>query len=476
MHRVCSCLSRINPLNPLAPPRLLFSLLLLLSALLSWQSMVRPSSAQFLLLSLLCARVSGLSSVPPPTREFGPSDAAYLFHRRPLPDAAAVCNDGSRAAWYYRNCTANADRKPGDDTDYCAGPQTLVIHFLGSALPPPVWASPSAPPPGSYCYSPASCASRALELKSSTTLPLTAFPPGVTSSAPEVNPNLYKARGAIVPYCTSDLFAGASAAFAGRAVVDAALFALANPNAPLPDGGLGGADRVILIGPAGVIARLDELSARLLALKRSFTHNASAALAIFGVCDGCALVVAPVPPASPPPACTSDADCPPALALPQLAANAALQRPPWCAAGTELWACYAADALVASLRTSKTPALVLMQQFDAVQVRSYGGAPTWAGAVFAPLARAAARAAQFAISAACSGPALVTPSPALFDTRVTHTDAAHNVSQLDPLIWGFTSFLEDSASDGGGPAAFAQWVDECSLEGCGDVAAHCRAA
>ena len=196
-----------------------------------------------------------------------PVDPALLFSRLSLPDAAAVCNDGTRAALYHRPCTANADRKPGDDTDYCAGEQTLILHFLGGELPPPaavdvVPAAADASPtstaalPGAFCYSAASCATRARALRSSSALPLTTFPPGLTSPAPEVNPNLYKAHAALVPSCTSDLFAGNTSAFAGRVVVDAAFAALGNPAALLP-GGLQVADRLILIGPAGVLARLN---------------------------------------------------------------------------------------------------------------------------------------------------------------------------------------------------------------------------
>ena len=40
--------------------------------------------------------------------------------RIPLADPSAICNDGTPAMLYWRNCTANEDRAPGDKGDYCA--------------------------------------------------------------------------------------------------------------------------------------------------------------------------------------------------------------------------------------------------------------------------------------------------------------------------------------------------------------------
>ena len=46
-----------------------------------------------------------------------------MFGRIPKNAASALLYcvlPRSPAAFYWRNCTANGDRKPGDKTDYCA--------------------------------------------------------------------------------------------------------------------------------------------------------------------------------------------------------------------------------------------------------------------------------------------------------------------------------------------------------------------
>ena len=388
-------------------------------------------------------------SAPPP---------ALLFHRFALPDPAAVCNDGSRAQIYVRNCTANHDRAPGDPTDYCAGEQTLVFTFLSG----PVDGAAGA---GAFCYDARSCAARAAALTSSAGLPATLFAEGLTLPYPEVNPNLYKQHSVIVPYCTSDLFAGAARGFSGARVADAAVAAL-SARGLLPDGALAVADRVVLVGGAGVMARLDALAAALRAGKRGATGNASAALAVFGICDGCLLHALP-PPAPPGARCATDADCPTAAALPALAALAGLARPPGCAEA-EVWACYAAPALGRALAAAATPALVIAQQFDARQLAANGAAPAgaWAADTFAPAVRAAAAAARFAIAPACAA-ADVTFAAALFDEKVVHVDAYGNHLNSS-IVSGLTTFLEDASGEGGGEP-FGSWVDSCGALDCAQL-------
>jgi hypothetical protein len=76
-----------------------------------------PSSLHHHLLLLLlhaATTVLSLSLSPPPP-------AYQLMQRRVVANAVsrgAVCNDGTPAAYYVRNCTANGDRKPGDP-DFC---------------------------------------------------------------------------------------------------------------------------------------------------------------------------------------------------------------------------------------------------------------------------------------------------------------------------------------------------------------------
>ena len=134
---------------------------------------------------------------------------ALVLSAQPLPDALlfhrvvidAQCADGSPATLYYRNCSANWDRTPGGP-DYCARALnpvvTWVISFLPDAsalgpLPPSLAAAravgaadasgamPFGPAAGAYCYSDASCASRAANLSGSAWQPAVAFAGGIVS-------------------------------------------------------------------------------------------------------------------------------------------------------------------------------------------------------------------------------------------------------------------------------------------------------
>ena len=65
----------------------------------------------------------------------------FLMHRYEVVDAkarGAVCNDGSNAAYYVRNCTANGDAKPGDP-DFCAKGTQLGGSQLSHLGDPRAW-------------------------------------------------------------------------------------------------------------------------------------------------------------------------------------------------------------------------------------------------------------------------------------------------------------------------------------------------
>jgi hypothetical protein len=121
----------------------------------------------------------------------------------------AVCNDGSAATYYYRNCTANGDRQHGDQTNYCLkGDPNGVIStrfFLYLDVSD-----------GSWCHDAATCAARSNRYKSSAGLPPTIFPGGVLSIYPEANPNFYKQHTILINSCSSDLFVGASWCMSSR--------------------------------------------------------------------------------------------------------------------------------------------------------------------------------------------------------------------------------------------------------------------
>ena len=447
-----------------------------------------PGRLHLLFALLLSAAARALAPAPPP-----PTPPALLMRREALSSPAAVCGDGSRAAVFFRNCSANWDSRSG--FDYCANITDTWLVVFGSDDPATLLGlgtgAGAAADAGAFCYSAASCAARAASLKGSAGLPARAFPGGLLSPFAEVNPNLYKAHTVVVPYCSSDLFAGnatatataasGALAFAGGAIVDAALTQLFS-RVPAGEGPTAAhADRFVLVGGAGVMARLDELAELLRALKRAATRNASAALEVFGVCDGC-LLVEPAPPLVSPPACTTDADCPPSAALPALHALAPLLRPRWCTdePAADVWRCYAAPRLAAALAAARTPLLAAQQLFDARQLRSLGVAdpfaPTpaeraWAESAFAPTARAAlagaAGAARYAFAAACAAPhALATNASAYYHLQVRFVDPYGNDLNAS-MGQALPSFLESAAAGGLGPAHFGTYADNCTSYDCG---------
>jgi hypothetical protein len=333
---------------------------------------------------------------------------ALLFHRY---DLNAVCNDGSRAALYYRNCTGNWDRKPGQAEDFCEDPASLGVaghRWL-------VLFDDGLDRGGAFCYDERSCAARNKTLTSSTLVGESAFYAGATSPFPELNPNDYLASAVVVPGCTSDLFAGVGGkasvgselwSFGGAAVVEAALRALYGDLLPH---NAARADSMVLVGGPGVLARVDELAALLRQLKRSASGNASATLGVYAVCDGGCVLLPELPAYLPERAlCSRDDDCPPALALPALESFAGgLMRPDWCDT-MESWRCYTAPALLMSWAAATTPVLLSAPQYDSAALRTYGAdvavpaALQWAQREYAPAARAIAAASKYAFSAACA--------------------------------------------------------------------------
>lgn len=432
-------------------------------------SLSAPVSGSLLLRAAVCALALARSS--------GQLPPALQFTLEELPLSAGACFDGSPFRYYYRNCSANWDRKPGDP-DFCAraGGEnpvvTFVILFLSDAAALQAPGVRALAQPGAFCYDAPSCAARGAALKSSAWLPPRAFVDGVQSPFAEVNPNLYKQHSVLLPYCSSDLWAGTTAPFSGASLASAALAAL-SPR-------LADADRVVLIGGAGVMAHLDATAAALRAAKRA--AGSLSPLAVLGVCDGCLLLgdAAPVyAHRARAPCSVGDADCPPAAALPRLHALAALAPPAWCRL-VEVWRCYLPGALAAALAAGETPVLVEAARFDARALAAAGvdtaaplsaDAARWASEVLAPATDAAAAAASpFVFAASCAAPPALAADGGYYHTTVRHVDQYNN-SRREPLGAALPAFLEAAAQGGGGPAAWGLYADNCTEFGCNEACA-----
>eukprot|EP01047_Picozoa_sp_COSAG01_P011291 COSAG01_NODE_493_length_16327_cov_5.632879_17_plen_588_part_01 len=240
---------------------------------------------------------SAAASFPP---QPPPNETRGMSRHRVL-DSQAVCNDGSPAYFYWRNCTANSDWAPGDKQDYCAkggkeGVDQVVWMLVFESA--------------GFCYDARSCAARESHRTSSSWLPPTIFPSGGLSCFPEENPNFYKATTVFVPSCSSDLWLGDAAHslggsggggrtfFRGRRILSAVLRQLARP--------LAGADVLVIAGSAGVMAALHS---------PTVTALLPARLQVRLVCDGCLLSAAPPLRSVAQQPCTTDTDCPPKEAL-----------------------------------------------------------------------------------------------------------------------------------------------------------------
>lgn len=407
-----------------------------------------------------------------------PIPASQLFSQVNIPSAR--CNKGDYSM-YYRNCSANWDRKPGDP-DFCAlEVETWIIHFAEDVASDVDASSQSLH--GPYCYDSKSCASRPENLTSLDEYSSTAFFDGIMLPFAEANPNLYKAHSIVAPSCSSDLLAGNGTtqsvggetwSFSGAGIVDAVLQA-AFTGLPQPDT-LATADRVILSGGAGVMARIDSLATALVGMKRRATGNASAQLDVLGLCDGC-LLFDVSPPFIPSPSCQTDVDCPPSVGLPRLATWAGLVRPEWCTTqvAQDVWQCYSAQVLLPALHKADTPVLIFQQQYDAVQLASYGvyaspsnasAGQAWAEAVFAPTVRAALAGVHYAVAPACGTPSSIALSSAWYHTLTRHVDPYGHVHN-DSMNTATPEFVEDAVPGGFGPSTFGVWGDDCQhQQGC----------
>lgn len=108
--------------------------------------------------------------------------------------------NGDPSKFYYRNCSANWDRKPGFP-DFCNVTTVRWIITFDSGSP--------------ACYSDESCKAMPLNATGSSHLPATVFPDGSLLPYAEANPNLYKAHSVLVPACSGDLFSGSVGSLGG---------------------------------------------------------------------------------------------------------------------------------------------------------------------------------------------------------------------------------------------------------------------
>lgn len=306
--------------------------------------------------------MSECQSNPPPDPQ--PAADYQRLKRYTVQDAAArgaLCNDGTPAIYYYRNCTANGDRKPGDPTDYCAkGGEQGVLEVRWMIYLDPLGDA-------GWCHDTSTCAARPNFLKSSANAPSWRNPSGLLSPYPEANPNFYKQHTVIIPSCSSDLFLGdrvgpdsdSGLYFAGRRIVQAVLEDLGNP--AMQFDGIGGplqkADTVVLAG--GVGAAL--LSSRL----PSWLPNTSTTVST--ICDDC-MIPSGLDESLNNSRCTNDATCPPTSSLVLAAPRWNISH--WISCGQDIsaWQCLLADHLLPRLGR----VFVLNPQLSLPALRMYG--------------------------------------------------------------------------------------------------------
>lgn len=422
-----------------------------------------------------------------------------------LRDPAAVCLDGTPAPFYFRPCSANWDRKDPSE-DFCANiTQRWIIVLDGS---------------GGACYSAASCAAALREGAARGAPPASAFLDGILLPFAEVNPNLYKATAVYVPAgCSWDLFAGNATAttaggaggegaagggatplsFRGRAIVDALLDTLLHGMPALaPPARLVDADDVVVVGPAGVLARLDGIAAALAGAAAAASPPGNPALRVSGVLDGGVLPGGVRPFNVSAAGCSAPGDCPPATALAAGAplwwggANATAEAwMPWCPAAAtpgRAHSCLLGEGLLPHLTRPGAPARVLLQQqqLDATLLRALGAWPAaavngtpaaaWAVGTLAPALGAllvnatagggggggAGGGAALAFSAACEQPPTLAVSPGFYHTAVRHVDV-YGHTRVEPLAAAVSSLLGDP------PASWGVYADDCTTAGGGGV-------
>lgn len=191
-----------------------------------------------LLLLLMCA-FSLVAAAALPALDIPPAQLMQKFALR----GNSLCNDGTPPMYFYRNCSANWDRKNGAP-DYClkGGSEGVTEYiwqlvFLSSDVYSVNNSTQSSE--GLFCYDDHSCRERLRffpNVTSSAHLPDTYFPGGFLSAYAEENPNFYKSISVLVPYCSSDMFlgdasdVGTGVHFHGRRIVNAVMKVCTNEN------------------------------------------------------------------------------------------------------------------------------------------------------------------------------------------------------------------------------------------------------
>lgn len=289
-------------------------------------------------------------------------------------ERGAICNDGSPAVYYFRDC-------PRPMTECAKVRSEWIVVFEGGV------ASDS-------CYNEESCKKRheITPQKMTSTLAKETLAgsslDGIFSSSGEGNPNFYMHRTVFVPYCSSDMWLGNSTgkdsgsfAFRGRAIMAAVLEDLHShvfSVTPVPSQYgpgpnhtvLADAVQVVISGGPGVVAWLD--ASKLLL---------PSAADMRGICDGCLLVDVPPLISTTAQPCTDEAATCPVLevlergfpfwgaTLPPAAAAAA--RSSWSLVLSRedrgmRWRRLLAKQLLASV---SAPLLVQFAQYDTAQLR-----------------------------------------------------------------------------------------------------------
>lgn len=243
-----------------------------------------------------------------------------------------LCNDGSVATYYYRNCSANWDRKAGDP-DFCqkgiidgVKQHIFTIDFLSSSLTNITTTAMTTTSTttstsnhanqyqdsnayqAGWCNSDQQCQQRQaldINLTSSVQYPDTLFiHSGILSIYAEQNPNFYKSIHVVVPYCSSDAWLGnrndmintmdntqSSPAFTfqGSHIVKAVILELIQTKQLLQ------ADSIVIIGNIGIMIQIAEIMDLLVYHYQQSHHRTNddsitATIKLYLVCDGCVLL------------------------------------------------------------------------------------------------------------------------------------------------------------------------------------------
>lgn len=318
----------------------------------------------------------------------GFNSSIFYLNKRSV-GAEAVCNDGSPAQMYFRPC---CDGETAGDFCNESAATWFVVFGDGNQ--------------DGWCWDAESCAERAAAspmLTSSEGLPefWSRFGSywerevGAFSKGGETNQNFYKSYAAYIPHCSSDLFLGdcegdgASPAFCGKSIAKAAVRNL------LPEMAKYGADRIFLVGGAGIMMYLEEL--------RSLLPSSAEVKA---VCDGCVLLDGGASGAC------SGADafsCAPKETLPQAVELWRASLPQDC----DGWRCLTSSATegAIALAASQMPVLAQHPLYDRLIV-----AESSPSAVRDAVA-AALSAATVSVGGGCSAPQSAFTRPEMFTVR-----------------------------------------------------------